>query len=141
MKVFLDTNVLVSATATRGLCADVLRVVLTSHQLVVSEPLFTELERILLKKFGVPGELVAELLETLKQDAHYSSPTSLPNIEIRDKDDVTILSSAVNGEADIFVTGDEELLKLGEVEKLEIISPRIFWERLKAESEDVPGDE
>lgn len=141
MKVFLDTNVLVSATATRGLCADVLRAVLTSHQLVVSEPLFTELERVLLKKFGVPGNLVAELLETLKQDAHYSSPTSLPNIEIRDKDDVTILSSAVNGEADIFVTGDEELLKLGEVEKLEIISPRIFWERLKAESEDVPGDE
>lgn len=141
MKVFLDTNVLVSATATRGLCADVLRAVLTSHQLVVSEPLFTELERVLLKKFGVPGNLVAELLETLKQDAHYSSPTSLPNIEIRDKDDVTILSSAVNGEADIFVTGDEELLKLGEVEKLEIISPRKFWERLKAESEDVPGDE
>lgn len=141
MKVFLDTNVLVSATATRGLCADVLRAVLTSHQLVVSEPLFTELERVLLKKFGVPGNLVAELLETLKQDAHYSSPTSLPNIEIRDKDDVPILSSAVNGEADIFVTGDEELLKLGGVKQLEIMSPRIFWERLKAESEDVPGDE
>jgi putative PIN family toxin of toxin-antitoxin system len=141
MKVFLDTNVLVSATATRGLCADVLRAVLTSHQFVVSEPLFTELERVLLKKLGVPGNLVAELLETLKQDAHYSSPTSLPNIEIRDKDDVLILSCAVSAEADIFVTGDEELLKLGEVEKLEIISPRMFWERLKADSEDVPGAE
>ena len=141
MKVFLDTNVLVSATATRGLCADVLRAVLTSHQLVVSEPLFIELERVLLKKFGVPGNLVAELLETLKQDALFSSPTSLPNIEIRDKDDVPILSCAVNAEADIFVTGDEELLKLGEVEKLEIISPRMFWDRLKADSEDVPGAE
>ena len=141
MRVFLDTNVLVSATATRGLCADVMRAVLTSHQLVVSEPLFTELERVLLEKLGVPGNLVAELLETLKQDALFSSPTSLPNIEIRDKDDVPILSSAVNGEADIFVTGDEELLKLGEVEKLEIISPRMFWERLKAESEHLPGEE
>lgn len=29
MKVFLDTNVLVSAIATRGLCADVLREVST----------------------------------------------------------------------------------------------------------------
>ena len=141
MKVFLDTNVLVSATATRGLCADVLRAVLTSHQLVVSESLFIELERVLLKKFGVPGNLVAELLETLKQDALFSSPTSLPNIEIRDKDDVLILSCAVSAEADIFVTGDEELLKLGEVEKLEIISPRMFWERLKTESEVLPGAE
>ena len=36
MRVFLDTNVLVSAMATRGLCADVLREILTSHRLVVS---------------------------------------------------------------------------------------------------------
>jgi len=39
VKVFLDTNILVSATATRGLCADVLREVLASHQLIVSDPL------------------------------------------------------------------------------------------------------
>ncbi len=39
MRVFLDTNVLVSAVATRGLCADVLREVLLSHQLLVSADL------------------------------------------------------------------------------------------------------
>ena len=38
MRVFLDTNVLVSAFATRGLCADVLRHVLADHQLAASEP-------------------------------------------------------------------------------------------------------
>ena len=32
MKVFLDTNVLASAAATRGLCADVLREVFASHR-------------------------------------------------------------------------------------------------------------
>ena len=36
MKVLLDTNVLVSAFATRGLCADVLRLVLTEHEMVVA---------------------------------------------------------------------------------------------------------
>jgi uncharacterized protein len=35
VRVALDTNVLVSAVATRGICADVLRVVLTEHELVV----------------------------------------------------------------------------------------------------------
>ncbi len=44
MRVFLDTNVLVSAVATRGLCADVLRETLVSHQLVVSAPLIAELK-------------------------------------------------------------------------------------------------
>jgi len=46
MKVFLDTNVLISAVATRGLCADVMREVLTSHELVVCEPLIKELKEI-----------------------------------------------------------------------------------------------
>jgi len=37
VKVFLDTNVLVSALATRGLCADLLRKVLTEHELLVGK--------------------------------------------------------------------------------------------------------
>jgi predicted nucleic acid-binding protein len=50
MRVFLDTNVLVSAVATRGLCADVLKEVLVSHQLVISSPLLNELTNILHSK-------------------------------------------------------------------------------------------
>jgi hypothetical protein len=37
LRVFLDTNVLVAAFATRGLCADLLRVVLVRHELVVAD--------------------------------------------------------------------------------------------------------
>ena len=110
MKVFLDTNVLVSATATRGLCADVLREVLVSHRLVViSGPLLTELKNALRKKLGVPDDLTAELVEILQQDAHYSTPSALPDVDIRDRDDIAILSSALNGGADIFITGDKDI--------------------------------
>ena len=138
MKVFLDTNVLVSATATRGLCADVFREVLTSHQLVISALLLTELERVLREKFGVPDDVITELIKILQQDAHVSTPINLTGIEILDKDDVLILSSAVNGKADLFVTGDKELLELGTVENLEIVSPRVFWERVKAQYSRTP---
>jgi hypothetical protein len=37
VKVFLDTNVLVSAFAARGLCADLLRDVLARHDLVTGD--------------------------------------------------------------------------------------------------------
>jgi predicted nucleic acid-binding protein len=37
VRVYLDTNVLMSAVATRGLCADVLHVVVAEHQLVAGE--------------------------------------------------------------------------------------------------------
>ncbi|MEE9502666.1 MAG: putative toxin-antitoxin system toxin component, PIN family [Candidatus Aminicenantaceae bacterium] len=133
MKVFLDTNVLVSAAATRGLCADVLREVLISHNLVVSPPLFSELENILKKKLNLPYELISEFIEILQQDAHQSSQSDLPDVEIQDKDDLTILSSALNGETDVFITGDKELLELSRINDMDIISPKMFWERLKVQ--------
>lgn len=131
MKIFLDTNILVSAAATRGLCADVLREVLISHQLVVSDPLFSELENVLKKKLSLPLELISEFIEILLQDAHQSSPSDLPDVDIQDKDDLIILSSALNGDADIFVTGDKELLDLHRIDKMDIVTPKMFWERLK----------
>jgi putative PIN family toxin of toxin-antitoxin system len=133
MKVFLDTNVLVSAMATRGLCADVLRETLASHQLVVSAPLFNELRRVLRQKLQIPGELIDDAIEMLQQDAHFATPSTLSDIKIRDKDDVMILSSALNGNADLLVTGDKELLNLGKVQDMEIVSPRGFWKRIRTQ--------
>ena len=131
MKVFLDTNVLVSAVATRGLCADVLRETLASHQLVVSAPLFNELRRVLRQKLQIPGEVIDEAIEMLQQDAHFATPSILSDVKIRDKDDLTILSSALNGNADLLVTGDKELLELGKIQKMEIVSPRGFWKKMR----------
>ena len=134
MKVFLDTNVLVSAAATRGLCSDVLRDVLISHQLVVSNPLFSELDNVLKVRLKLPQELISEFSEILRQDALQSTPSAPLDVDIQDKDDLIILSSALNSNADIFITGDKELLELGKLNDMEIISPKMFWERLKVQS-------
>lgn len=44
MKVFLDTNVIVSAFGTRGLCADLIRLVIARHELTVSEVVLEEVK-------------------------------------------------------------------------------------------------
>ena len=54
MRVFLDTNVLVAAYATHGLCEDVFRVILAEHELVVSETVLAEFERVLGQKLRLP---------------------------------------------------------------------------------------
>lgn len=54
MKIFADTNVLVSAFTARGLCADLLEVILADHQLMTGEYVLNELERVLSTKPGVP---------------------------------------------------------------------------------------
>jgi hypothetical protein len=45
VRVFLDTNVLVSAFATRGLCAEVLELLLLDHDLIVGRKVLGELEK------------------------------------------------------------------------------------------------
>ena len=132
MKVFLDTNVLVSAVATRGLCADALREVLVSHQLVISSPLLNELTNILHSKFGIPFNVITEFIEMLNQDVILSEQTESAVIDIQDQDDVIILSTALSGGAELFVTGDKEILALGKIQHMEIVSPRKFWEILRA---------
>ena len=54
------------------------------------------------------------------------------NIDIEDMDDVLILSTAVNAGAELFVTGDKELLELNTIRSMQIVSPREFWEMLKS---------
>ena len=138
MRVFLDTNVLVSAVATRGLCADVLREILVSHQLVVSNPLVLELKNILHTKIGLPKEIIYDFVEVLTQDSILSENIDLVAIDINDKADILILSTALNGNAELFVTGDKELLELRKIQSMRIVSPRKFWETLKNRPPDEP---
>lgn len=130
MRVFLDTNVLASAFATRGLCEDVLREVLATHELIVSPLLLDELERVLRKKFNLPRVLASEILKFLKQETLLYEAGALPALKIKDRGDLILLSSALMGKADIFVTGDKELIELRKVKSLQVLSPRAFWEKL-----------
>jgi len=131
MKVFVDTNVLVSAVATRGLCADVLREVLAAHDLVVSRQVLDEVRRVLQTKFGATQDVIADFIRLLQQDAILARTRRIPEVELRDRADRLILGAAVASGADVLVTGDNELLELGALEGVEIISPRQFWTRLR----------
>jgi uncharacterized protein len=133
MIIFLDTNVLVSALATRGLCSDVLREILSFHQLVISAPLLAELERILKDKIKLPENLINESLEFLKQTSTMSEPFDRPIPELKDKEDIPIVNSALNGGVELFITGDKEVLRLRSVDEMMIVDPRTFWELLKSQ--------
>jgi putative PIN family toxin of toxin-antitoxin system len=131
VKVFLDTNVLASALATRGLCADVLREVLAKHVLLTSNEVRAELSRALSVKFGIPERIVKELELFLAREA-VTVPAAKPAGKgIRDEADRLILGSAVAGRADLFITGDRELQHAGRIASMRIVSPRKFWQLLR----------
>jgi len=130
VRVLLDTNVLVSAVTTRGLCADVFRAVLAAHELVACAKVLQEVRRILSIKFGVPEQLIAEYLELIGQDAIVAEPGDLPDLPIQDQDDAAIAAAALAAGAQVLVTGDHDLQSLKSMGKVRIISPRAFWEEL-----------
>jgi putative PIN family toxin of toxin-antitoxin system len=132
VKVALDTNVLVSAFATRGLCADLLRVVLAEHQVVLGEAVLRETARVLATKFGVPADAVADVDAFLRQQAELVTDAPRLAIRMRDTDDIAILSEAVAGCAAVLVTGDQDLLAVAAKAPLQIVTPRGFWELLRS---------
>ncbi len=127
MRVCLDTNVLVAAVATRGLAADVVRLVLAEHDLLVPEVILNELQRVLAAKFKLPRARLTELDAFLREHEVVPKPPRPLEIPVRDRADAWVLASAVAGQADVLVTGDKDLLVLGARAPLSILDPRGFW--------------
>jgi uncharacterized protein len=132
LKVFLDTNVLVAAFATRGLCADVLRAVLAEHELILGEVVLTEFRRVLLKKLKVPEEGLRAAEAVFEGITPVPKPKKPSSLELRDPTDRWVLAGAEAGGADVLVTGDEDLLSAAAESVIRIASPRAFWELLRA---------
>ena len=132
MKIFADTNVLVSAFTARGLCADLLEVILADHQLMTGEIVLEELRRVLKTKLKVPEGKVSYVVKFLQKHHVEPIPDKPSEVKVRDEDDRWVLESALRAKADILVTGDNDLLVLSKnITRIKIISPRGFWEILK----------
>ncbi len=128
MRVFPDTNVLVSAFATRGLCADVVRLVLAEHTLVTGDVVLREVARVLRTRINLPRANVEQIVAFLREHEVVPKPTAPSDLAIRDQDDRWVLASAVAGAADVLVTGDRDLLDVATLAPLKIVDPRGFWD-------------
>src|SRR5690606_11760648 len=103
---FLDSNVLVSAFATRGLSADLLRLVLSEHDLVTAEVVLQEVERMLRRKFAMPAAEVEEIVSFLREYPVEPRPDAPASVPVSDPDDAWVLASALAAGADVLITSD-----------------------------------
>jgi len=133
VRVALDTNVLVAAVATRGLCADVVNLIMAEHELILGEAVLTELKRVLRKKMRVPAEVIDEYDSLLRRESRVVPKAKALVVAIRDKSDIPVLSEAIAGNAEVLITGDRDLLDIAEQLPLQILTPREWWEQLRRE--------
>lgn len=128
MNVVLDTNVLLSAFLTDGICARILK--RARHRqlsFVLCASVLQETKRLLGTKFSLTEKeidfFVSLLSEAAEKEHH---PAGVISGVCRDPDDDWVLLCAVEAGADFLVTGDNDLLVLNEYRKTKILRPRGF---------------
>jgi predicted nucleic acid-binding protein len=126
----MDTNVLVSAFASRGLCADLFELVLLEHEFIVGTQVLAELRRTLRQKIKLPVARCDEIGEFLREHAGMLVESVPPVIAAIDDDDARILGQAIVGAVEVFVTGDAAIQRLAKIDQMRILSPRAFWSYL-----------
>jgi putative PIN family toxin of toxin-antitoxin system len=133
VKIGLDANVVIAAFASRGLCESVVELCLHSHEIVLSEELLEEIVRNLRQKIKLPGNIVEDISELLREQASMVSSVPLAAEVCRDPDDVKILGLALAANADYIVTGDRDLLVLKKFQGVPIVTPRLFSDIIHGE--------
>lgn len=135
LRVIIDTNVLISAALRpRSLSRTVVTEVLLHHVPLLSRETFAEVsERLLLPKFDSYASR-EERLHFLEMLFFASERIAVQTVvtACRDPKDNAFLALAVDGKADVIVTGDRDLLVLHPYEGIAIETPRAFLERMDA---------
>ncbi len=138
MNVFLDTNVVLSAVHSDGLCRELLywptdnaeenenpfalpvKPIIKYH---ISDRVIAELSRILVTKFKYPAAKTAELISEIAALIPLAAAAET-HIPCPDESDGWILADAHLAGCEYFVTGDRVVLNLYAVQGMRIISPR-----------------
>lgn len=127
MRFFLDSNVLVSGIVFSGTEQWLLQATFRGeHHFVISEDVEQETLEVMREKFPRLREEAEEALSVLQVEvvpkkAYAERVHAYPGL--RDPKDAHILAAAVGSRCDAIVTGDRDLLALGEVEGVKIIRP------------------
>jgi uncharacterized protein len=131
IRAVLDTNTIVSGVGWGGPPGAVLDAALDGrYELITSPALLAELRRVLSypKLQTVVGD-ADELIKLLALAAIVVTPTETVTIS-RDPDDDRLIEAALEADADVIVSGDQDLLTLGRIGHIQILTPREFLEYL-----------
>jgi putative PIN family toxin of toxin-antitoxin system len=125
-----DTNVLFAAFVADGTCADLYRRAVEHGALAVPLPILAELREKLTEKTRLTAAEINAIERNIRREAHLlDDPEPLATPICRDSDDDVLLASINTAHPDALVTGDNDLLVIGEFAGVAILRPREALER------------
>ncbi|HEU4526325.1 MAG TPA: putative toxin-antitoxin system toxin component, PIN family [Actinomycetota bacterium] len=132
MRVVLHTNILISAFVFPGGAPEmVYRGALEGrYELVTSPSLLAELGRVLGDKFGWEPSVAEAAVTQVARVGTVARPRERLAIVADDPADDRVLEAAIEGGAEVIVSGDRHLLRLGKWGGVEIVRAAVFVDRL-----------
>lgn len=122
MKIFIDTNVLISGFVFGGKTGELLKTLIRSeHELILSDYVDAEFKEKLIEKWPDKAEKLYDMLHSISA-FHFVKSASETLGTLRDKKDVPVLSDALFHNADILLSGDKDFLE-SNIENPQIMSP------------------
>jgi len=134
MRIVLDTNVIIAAFASRGLCHSLFELCIDQFEVVISEDILNEVRESLQEKLKLPVKVAAEIQDYLKERMIIEKVLQIPKGVCRDPDDESILGLTKSTNVKYLITGDKDLLELRKFGIVKIVTPRQFWEVVKGQS-------
>ena len=131
MKIVIDSNVIIAAFATHGLCSEVLELCLAEHDIFLCDVIIYEVRKALINKLKIPHRIVKDIIDFINEQSNKVKPSELPKNVCRNPKDLVILSIAETSGADIILTGDKDLLVLRKYKRTRIVAPAEFWKLLR----------
>jgi putative PIN family toxin of toxin-antitoxin system len=133
VRVFIDSNVLVSSFTSNGLSRKLIDILTDEHEIIISPQVLEESSRVIMDKFDVEQSDLDAFLDAITTVAEISLPPYPNRPVIRDPDDIDILAAALKSKADYLVTGDKDLLSVDTEEVIAIVKPRTLFDLLNEE--------
>jgi putative PIN family toxin of toxin-antitoxin system len=130
MRVVFDSNVLLAALLSpEGRAATAVESILDgSDDLVLSPPILREILSVLARKFSRDREELSRVAVVLGEMGKIVDPSRRLTV-FRDEPDNRILECAVEGKAEVIVTGDKAMRALGEYQGIRLISLAEYLDR------------
>lgn len=138
MRAVIDTNVLLSALLWSGTPHALMEHARNGTVTLISSPaLLAELARVIARpKFDVILQRTntsrSQTLAVVRQLAEVIDPPPLAQPVCRDPDDDAVLALALAAQADLVISGDDDLLCLGSFEGIPILTPAQALQRVLA---------
>ena len=126
MIVLLDSGIWISGLQFDGIPLKALEKALIEDEIAICDRIEEEITRVLTEKFGWHIRHVRQSLAIYTHNAIHAAATGRLKGMCRDAKDAIIFECAVNSDAKLIVSGDQDILTVGIYEGIRVVTARKY---------------